>query len=77
MEEEQLFCQQEVQKTPKKEEKKAPKEISLLDSKTSMNVNIFLRQFKGKTCHQPTETYFLESSSFTLTIKANFLQTSI
>ena len=46
-EEEQLFCQQEIQKTPKKEEKKAPKEISILDGKTSMNVNIFLRQFKG------------------------------
>ena len=31
----------------KKEATKAPKEISILDGKTSMNVNIFLRQFKG------------------------------
>ena len=45
--EEELFCQQIIEKTAKKEEKKPPKEISILDGKTSMNVNIFLRQFKG------------------------------
>ncbi|ESP03682.1 hypothetical protein LOTGIDRAFT_224207 [Lottia gigantea] len=44
---EQLFCQKQV-KTESKEQTKAkqPSEINLLDMKRSMNVNIFLKQFK-------------------------------
>ncbi|XP_056003577.1 inverted formin-2-like [Ostrea edulis] len=43
---EQLFCQKLIQKTKQNKETRRPKEILLLDNKRSMNVNIFLKQFK-------------------------------
>ncbi|XP_065059363.1 inverted formin-2-like [Rhopilema esculentum] len=47
---EELFKQKVAEKKAKAEEKKAvPKEISLLDQKRSLNVNIFLKQFKRPT----------------------------
>ncbi|XP_071086778.1 inverted formin-2-like isoform X2 [Haliotis cracherodii] len=47
---EQLFCQKTVDKTKPVEQTKvkAPTEVNLLDMKRSMNVNIFLKQFKAK-----------------------------
>ncbi|XP_041357353.1 inverted formin-2-like isoform X2 [Gigantopelta aegis] len=46
---EQLFCQKTVEKAVVTEEKKvkAPTEVNLLDMKKSMNINIFLKQFKS------------------------------
>eukprot|EP00105_Crassostrea_gigas_P020124 XP_011438826.1 PREDICTED: inverted formin-2 [Crassostrea gigas] len=45
---EQLFCQKQIMKAKENEKKKVkpPSEILLLDTKRSMNVNIFLKQFK-------------------------------
>jgi len=44
---EELFKQKVIEKEKKSEEKKSvPKEICLLDQKRSLNVNIFLKQFK-------------------------------
>ncbi|XP_062592916.1 inverted formin-2-like, partial [Saccostrea cucullata] len=45
---EQLFCQKQIQKRKENEKNKIkpPSEILLLDTKRSMNVNIFLKQFK-------------------------------
>ncbi|XP_048589665.1 inverted formin-2 isoform X2 [Nematostella vectensis] len=45
--EEELFCQKVASKDPKKDDKKKkPTEITLLDPKRSLNLNIFLKQFK-------------------------------
>ncbi|XP_028397641.1 inverted formin-2-like isoform X1 [Dendronephthya gigantea] len=44
--EEELFKQKQVEKKAKAENKKAKTEITFLDSKQSLNINIFLRHFK-------------------------------
>ncbi|CAB4005147.1 Inverted formin-2 [Paramuricea clavata] len=44
--EEELFKQKQVEKKKKTENKKAKTEITFLDSKQSLNINIFLKHFK-------------------------------
>ncbi|XP_061190244.1 inverted formin-2-like [Saccostrea echinata] len=41
-----LFCRKQIEKVKENKKIKLPSEILLLDSKRSMNVNIFLKQFK-------------------------------
>ncbi|XP_065896679.1 inverted formin-2-like isoform X3 [Dysidea avara] len=42
-----LFCRPEIVKREKEEKPKEPSVVCLLDSKTSLNVNIFLKQFRS------------------------------
>lgn len=43
---EELFAQKEIAKKEKREKKKESTEINLIDQKRSLNINIFLKQFK-------------------------------
>lgn len=44
--EEELFKQKQVKRTKENDNKKAKQEVTFLDSKQSLNINIFLRHFK-------------------------------